>query len=73
MEVFGIIGMSFGLPAFTFAIVAMNRASSVKKELDNLKIVLLGFAMIAPAVRAAAFDGCTLPPSTCEFYEFNHF
>ncbi len=40
MEAFGIIGMSFGLPAFTFALIAMNQANCVKKELKELKKTL---------------------------------
>ena len=30
-------GIVFGLMGFTFAIVALNHAGSVKKELDGLK------------------------------------
>ncbi len=37
MEAFGIIGMSLGASGFTFALIAMNQANCVKKELRELK------------------------------------
>ncbi len=37
MEALAIMGMSFGASGFTFAIIAMNQANCVKKELRELK------------------------------------
>ncbi len=37
MEALAIVGMSLGASGFTFALIAMNQANCVKKELENLK------------------------------------
>ena len=37
VEAFGIIGMTFGMTALTFAIVAMNQIGSLRKEFKGLK------------------------------------
>ena len=37
MEAFGVMGMSLGSAGFTFALIAMNQANCVKKELRELK------------------------------------
>jgi hypothetical protein len=37
MEALGIMGMSLGASGFTFALIAMNQANCVKKELKELK------------------------------------
>lgn len=37
VEAFGIIGMTCGMTALTFAIVAMNQIGSLRKEFKGLK------------------------------------
>ena len=39
MEVFGIIGMSFGSTAFVFALVALNKVANLEKQLKEAIIV----------------------------------
>ena len=40
MEVFGIIGMSFGSMGFVFGIIAMAQSAECKKELEKIKKAL---------------------------------
>ena len=37
MDVFAILGFTFGMSAFTFALIAINQVSELKKEVQQLK------------------------------------
>ena len=39
MEVFGIIGMSFGSTAFVFALVALNKVANLEKQLKEAGVL----------------------------------